>query len=103
MSKLLHNAFCCAYQHLADCSSFVLHPTLIRGCYVHCGWSEEPAVGSMLSTYFADAVTWENGLTYQQLRRALILMRFMLHSGQQLYITAGLWAAFTLHLQLYVG
>lgn len=70
---------------------------------MHCGWSEEPAVGSMLSTYVADAVTWENGLTYQQLRRALILVRYMLRSEQQLYITAGLWVAFTLHSQLYVG
>ena len=57
----------------------------------------------MLSVYIADAVTWENGLTYQQLRRGLILVRFMLHSGQQLYITAGLLVAFTLLLQLYVG
>ena len=57
----------------------------------------------MLSVYIADAVTWENGLTYQQLRRGLILVWFMLHSGQQLYIIAGLLVAFTLLLQLYVG
>ena len=57
----------------------------------------------MLSVYIANAVTWENGLTYQQLRRGLILVRFMLHSGQQLYIIAGLLVAFTLLLQLYVG
>ena len=57
----------------------------------------------MSSTNIADAVTWENGSTYQQLKRALILVRFTLHSGQQLYITAGLLVGFTLLLQLCVG
>ena len=57
---------------------------------------------SMLSNYIADAVTWESGLTYQQLRKALIQAQFMLHSGQQLFITAGLLVASTLLLQLYV-
>ena len=57
----------------------------------------------MSSTKIADAVTWENGSTYQQLKRALILVRFTLHSGQQLYITAGLLVGFTLLLQLCVG